>query len=177
MHFDEPVVVDSLGTPLTDAGAKLATTGKGLVVLSLDPKWLAAQPASAFPIRLDPSVNVGSYTQRDYKADGYACSNCGVQVGNPSQKTVNDYWASRAAYPIPGLAGSTVLSAQVGFTLVGGRPNQNATYVNAQNADSYWGAYGTGAVAVGYPGASGWIVGQGIPSLVQHSGVGGIDRR
>lgn len=88
-----PAVITHGGDTAGKAGARLTSSGAGTVRLAVSPAWLAAQPASAFPIDLDPSVTVATTTAHSYKSDGFTCTKCGVQFGN-TQDGGNVYWRS-----------------------------------------------------------------------------------
>lgn len=74
-------VFDASGTPVDSETTKAtfdpsppvkAGTDTRLVV-GVDPSWLAKAPAQLFPIVLDPSVNLGSWTVDNYGSDGSWC--------------------------------------------------------------------------------------------------------
>jgi len=90
-----------------------SATDKGIRV-SIDGEWMKEQPASSFPMRIDPSFARDSTSYWMYKSDGYSCgsSNCYANIG-----TINDggwkHWRSYAQFPFTNLAGKTVLYADM----------------------------------------------------------------
>jgi RHS repeat-associated protein len=165
--FQRPEVLTTDGAPVDSAGAKLAAVG-GQVSLSVDPVWLAKQPASAFPVRLDPSIGVGPTDGWSYKSTGYSCQLCGLRVGN-SRDSGDTNYRSVITYPLPGVAGSTVYDAVVGTLQVAGTANYNYTGVYMPNAWSFAGAIGGGGqIAIGLTGpGNGTLDGDGLTSFIQ----------
>ncbi len=156
--FGVPMVLRADGEPMERAHAKL-TSSAGKLVLSVDPAWLAAQPASAFPINLDPTIFVAPDKSYSYKSDGYSCQNCGVQFGNSRDGGDTD-WRTVAHFPYESLFGQELISAslQVGW--------QSGT-ANAYNIKAYWASsysyYGTtGHPTVLASGAPGTTAGAGL---------------
>ena len=62
-YFVGPVATDRRGRERAGAGAKLALAG-GTDTVSIDPKWLPVQPASEFPVDLDPSMGYDGTVSR-----------------------------------------------------------------------------------------------------------------
>jgi len=87
--------------------------GKSIVV-KLDSAWLKKQPASAFPMRIDPSLAKYVASYKMYKSDGYYCSGavCYANTGS-----LNDngwkHWRSYVRYDYSQLSGKNVLSAKL----------------------------------------------------------------
>lgn len=167
LRIGAPLVLRADGAPVEAAHARLRVeTGK--VVLSVDPAWLAAQPASAFPINLDPSVFPTPNTSTSYKTDGFTCSNCGIQFGNAVDGG-NTYWRTVAHFPYESLFGDEILGAQFNTGWQGG--TQNAYSVNAYwaSAYSFSGAKGHPTVlASGTPGGTtGTITGAALTAQIK----------
>ena len=59
--FEAPIVRDRRQLPHHQAGVGLAASAGG-AELTVSPKWLHAQPASSFPIDVDPSIIYGPHT-------------------------------------------------------------------------------------------------------------------
>ncbi|MGH9072481.1 MAG: hypothetical protein ACRDX8_15345, partial [Acidimicrobiales bacterium] len=159
--FDPPLVLTGTrGTPAVEAHPSLAQAVPGTVSVGVDPGWLAAQPASAYPIDLDPSIggNLPSSIY-NYKADGYSCA-CGIgtMVGNSTSPTSTDYWRSVVAYPdLTTLNGTVILAAQLQSEYGGqGTRDQYVAYAHWASAFSYAGAANGGALASGIYGGGVW---------------------
>lgn len=104
-----PLVTRSDGAPVSEANPVMSVNAAGNVVISIDAAWLRAQPASAFPVALDPSLYwAGTDDERSYKSDGYSCSGCGIQFGNSRDNNTNKYWRSMVHFPY-----ATVFNAQI----------------------------------------------------------------
>jgi RHS repeat-associated protein len=159
------------GTPDQTAAPSLGQPGAGQVVMGVDPSWLAAQPASVYPINLDPSIGpeLGS-TIAGYKADGYSCQ-CGIgaQVGNPVQPgNPTDYWRSVVSYPgLSVLNGTFIQAATLKATYGGhGTQNQNGMYAHWASAWSYAGAANGAVLASGVSNGVNWAD-SGLKAQVQ----------
>ena len=71
---------DTLGkdhAPVSGAGTKL-TSQAGSVTVSVGSSWLSAQPASAFPLTIDPTVGINPDTPYSYLSTGASCAGCGI---------------------------------------------------------------------------------------------------
>ncbi|MDQ2837193.1 MAG: LamG domain-containing protein [Actinomycetota bacterium] len=149
----QPLVLDRNGNGLGQAHAQL-TSANGTLQLSLDPAWLAAQPDSAFPIDLDPSINPGPTNLGAYKSDGTSCSSCPIQFGNPNDSGTS-YWRSVGFFDYQSLFGDHVTGAELETGWQGGTQNQYGVKVYWASAYSYAGAAHGAALASGSPGATG----------------------
>jgi hypothetical protein len=167
VRFAAPQVVRADGEQVAAAGARLAASA-GRVVLSVDPAWLAAQPDSAFPVDLDPSIFVHPDTDRAYRSDGESCSGtaCMIQVGN-SRDGGDTYWRTVAHFPYESLFGDHVLGASIGTGWQAGTLNAYTVHVYWASAYSYAGAVRGSVLASGTPGTSGQaLTGSGLTSQV-----------
>jgi len=162
-----PVVVDSQGTPLSDAGAVL-TPSPGQAVLSVNPGWVAAQPDSAFPIRVDPTIITGMTAWWGYESTGYTCSNCsgGVYFGN-SRASGDTYWRTTSSFPVAAMDGGEVLNAYVTMSLSGGTANADPAAIYAPTGPSYAGNIGGGLLATGNPAGGVAYTGSALVSFEQ----------
>jgi RHS repeat-associated protein len=88
-----------------------ATEGKGIDV-TVDQKWLQAQPSSSFPMRIDPTYNKDAQTYWMFKSDGYSCnaSNCYANVGALYDNGWKN-WRTYFQFPFSNLAGKKILNA------------------------------------------------------------------
>lgn len=85
------------------------------IAITLNKAWFDAQPSSALPMRIDPTLTKQSQiSYKMYKSDGYYCdaSSCYANTG-----TVNDNgyksWRTYINIPYTELSGKTVLSAKL----------------------------------------------------------------
>lgn len=109
-----PEVIDRDGKPVEAARPSLVKAGQGSTSeahLSVDPRWLKSLPPEAFPISLDPSVQIGIRADRAYKSDGYSCM-CWHRVGN-SRDNGDRYWRTVAYFGYESLYGKRILDASV----------------------------------------------------------------
>ena len=132
--------------------------------MAVNPSWLAAQPASAFPINLDPSVSLSYTAAHSYKTDGYTCTNCGVQFGN-AQDGGNVYWRSVAHYDYEQFFGDTITAASFSVSYSAGTRNAYTINVHHASAFSYAGA-GAGSVLASGNISSGKLTGSGLTSTL-----------
>ena len=146
LRVEPPLVVRADGAPVVEAKAQLSISKEGNVVVSVDRGWLRSQPASAFPILLDPSVTRRESSVYSYKSDGYTCSTCGIQFGNSRDSNLNRYWRSMAFYDYSGLAGTQIRDAAFTFTRRNGVSDNVTASVFWASAFSYAGTIGSGAV-------------------------------
>jgi hypothetical protein len=86
-HIPTPIMWDSSGVAGQSGRAEKNLTtrvwrqnGQWMLSLSADYGWLN-DPARAYPVMVDPTVNIGSVTTNAYKSDGSYRSDA-VQVGN-----------------------------------------------------------------------------------------------
>jgi len=159
-----PAVIAHGGDTVRKADATLTSSGAGKVRLAISPAWLAAQPASAFPIDLDPSVTVATTTAHSYKSDGYTCTNCGLQFGN-TQDGGNVYWRSVGHFNYEQLFGNTVTAASMSISYVAGTRSSYTVNVHHAAALSYGGAAAGSVLASGSL-SSGKISGAALTSTL-----------
>lgn len=87
--------------------------GKSIEV-TMDAAWLKKQPASSFPMRIDPSFQRVATSYWMYKSDGYSCgaSNCYANIG-----AINDggwkNWRTYIQFPYGDMAGKKILNANM----------------------------------------------------------------
>jgi RHS repeat-associated protein len=79
-----PRLYQANGADLTMAsGAKYAVDSKGDLVATVSPTWLAAQPASEFPLTFDPVISGETPAQYESCANGYGCVSSGnLSIGS-----------------------------------------------------------------------------------------------
>ena len=161
--FEPPVVVTADGAPVKAAGAKFAAGGAGNVALSLDKKWLASQPDSAFPIMLDPTIRpeTGPWYVHAFRSDGGDLLNQGTRIGN-SRDGGDKYWRSVVRYDWTNMAYSKILDSYFHLTKVAGASTATPVNVYWSSAESYAGAVSgsvlaTGSIANPYFGGDTWI--------------------
>lgn len=116
-------------------------TADGIAV-TLDKDWMKAQPASSFPMRIDPSLAKDSTSYWMFKSDGYSCgsSNCYANIG-----TIYDggwkYWRSYVQFPFSDLSGKKVLNATLhGYFKggIGGDQNSRGIAMGHANCIGFW---------------------------------------
>lgn len=161
--FEPPVVVTADGAPVKAAAAKFAAGGAGKVALSLDKKWLASQPDSAFPIMLDPTIRpeTGPWYVHAFRSDGGDLLNQGTRIGN-SRDGGDKYWRSVVRYDWTNMAYSKILDSYFHLTKVAGASTATPVNVYWSSAESYAGAVSgsvlaTGSIANPYFGGDTWI--------------------
>lgn len=88
--------------------------GSGIIV-QLDKDWLRGQSDSAFPMRIDPTMQKQSeISYKMYKSDGYKCSssNCYANTGSIKDGSWK-HWRSYIKFPYSELNNKTVLDAKL----------------------------------------------------------------
>lgn len=112
------------------------------IEVAMDAAWLKNQPASSFPMRIDPSYQKAATSYWMYKSDGYSCgsSNCYANTG-----AINDggwkNWRTYFQFPFSNLAGKTILSANLhGYFKggIGGDQNGRGLAMGHANCIGYW---------------------------------------
>lgn len=109
--------------PISNTNARYQIEG-ATVTIKLDRSWLSRQPASNYPLVIDPTYAYYAYSTGiwggdygqfvAYKSDGYVCnsSNCDMNVG-----TLNDYgaksWRTTMRLPITPVYGQPIHSASI----------------------------------------------------------------
>lgn len=115
--------------------------GKGIGI-TMDAQWLKEQPASSFPMRIDPSLNRAATSYWMFKSDGYSCGahNCYANIG-----TLYDngwkHWRTYFQFPFSDLAGKKILHANLhGFFQGGINGDQNGRGIAMGHANcvGYW---------------------------------------
>lgn len=175
LQITPPLVVDHDGNGLGEAGASMSASGNQLT-LSLSASWLAAQPASAFPIDLDPSITPGAGAVGAYKSDGTTGS--GVQWGNPNEAGTTVYWRTVAHFGYESLFGDHVTGSEIETAWQGGTANQYPVSVYWASSYTYGGAKNGSVLATGSPGShnlalTGSALTNQISSWVNSRGSGG----
>lgn len=131
---------------VTQAPAK---NGKGIDV-TMDADWLKAQPASSFPMRIDPSINKAGVSFWMYKSDGYGCnaSNCYANTGALYDNGWKS-WRSYMQFPYGELAGTKIINANMhGVFQPGANGDQNTRSLGMGRANCL--GYGCIGTVVGY---------------------------
>lgn len=87
--------------------------GKSIDV-SMDAAWLKKQPASSFPMRIDPSFQRAATSYWMFKSDGYSCgaSNCYANIGAISDNGWKN-WRTYVQFPYSDMAGKKILNANM----------------------------------------------------------------
>jgi hypothetical protein len=160
-----PEVNDAGGRPLPGASAAsptLTPTGSGRtagVRVAVDSTWLAAQPASAFPLVIDPTIAVGSANMTAYKSDGWSGQGYGLKVGNSMSGPPGNpdtYLRSVGYFDYTPYFGDQIQAASVTVSNRIGASIATSFYVFWASAYSFAGAIGSGSAY-----ASGTIPGSG----------------
>ena len=138
----QPVVLGADGIPLTNAGAQIAS-GPGELIVSVDPTWLQSQPASAFPINVDPSMSAGPANSSCYLNTGTTLGNCGIMIADSRISNGNTDWRSQIHYPYESLFGSTILGVDVSGSRVAGTANGYWVNVYSVTTGNFNGSAGT----------------------------------
>lgn len=107
-----PVVRDASRAPQSAAAPVLASYGS-TVQVGLSPGWLASQPASAFPVDLDPTWVAGAASVC-FESTGARQSPCEMQTGN-SRAGGDTYWRSIPVFDYSSLDGANVMNATLSF--------------------------------------------------------------
>jgi RHS repeat-associated protein len=84
-----PTVATATAGVLGDAHYASQTVQGSVLTIALNQTWLSSQPASAFPIRVDPTATSYSSSFTNYKSDGYVC---GSTCGNSTGSVNGPYW-------------------------------------------------------------------------------------
>jgi hypothetical protein len=103
-----PVVLTAAGARSVAAAPVISEVPGGLTV-SIAPGWLLAEPASAFPIDVDPTTVLGA-NATCYSSAGQTVGPCEVRVGNYAS---NSAWQTTAYFNYTSLFGMNVVGAQV----------------------------------------------------------------
>lgn len=89
------------------------TTKADGITVKMDNDWMKAQPASAFPMRIDPSVGKDTTSYWMFKSDGYSCgTNCYANIGAIYDNGWKN-WRTYIQFPFSDLAGKKILSADL----------------------------------------------------------------
>jgi RHS repeat-associated protein len=123
-------------------------TANNSIEVSIDPQWLAAQPATAFPLAIDPSFGKWDADSTDwmYKSDGYSCQGniCWLRAG-----TLYDngwkHWRTYVQFPHSELLGKRILHANIhGYYNPNANPDPNYRYLYFGHANCIgWECRGT----------------------------------
>ena len=116
-------------------------TSKGIHI-TVDKDWLKSQPASAFPMYIDPSFARDSTSYWMFKSDGYSCgaNNCYANIGAIYDNGWKN-WRTYAQFPYSDMAGKKILNANMhGFFQYGKNGITDGRWVAMGHANciSYW---------------------------------------
>lgn len=159
--------------PISDPKLSYQLSGNTITV-SLEKSWFKAQPASAFPLVIDPSYsytynttyhtaipggNLGDFVA--YKSDGYVCNsnNCDVNVG-----TLNDNgaktWRTLFHLPVNDAYGKNVIWANI-YSRIITRPYAWPGFAGSRTYNATWASCMGFHCISGAPRATGNIDGDG----------------
>lgn len=123
-------------------------TSNNSIVVSMEQKWFAAQPVSAFPIAIDPTFGKwdADHTDWMFKSDGYSCqgNTCWLRAG-----TLYDngwkHWRTYMQFPHGELIGKRILGANIhGYYNPNANPDPNNRYLFLGHANCIgWECRGT----------------------------------
>ena len=116
-------------------------TSKGIRI-AVDKDWLKSQPASAFPMYIDPSFARDSTSYWMFKSDGYSCgaNNCYANIGAIYDNGWKN-WRTYAQFPYSDMAGKKILNANMhGFFQYGKNGITDGRWIAMGHANciSYW---------------------------------------
>ena len=85
------------------------------IEIIMDEAWLKKQPASSFPMHIDPSFQRVAASFWMYKSDGYSCngSNCYANIGTLNDAGRWQHWRTYVQFPYGDMAGKKILSANM----------------------------------------------------------------
>ena len=101
---------------ISEERVKQTPTDTGILV-ELDEEWFKSQPASAFPMRIDPTFTKqgdSNMNYKMYKSDGYSCnaSNCYANTGSLDDNGWKS-WRTYINFPYTELQNKTILDADL----------------------------------------------------------------
>lgn len=112
-----PIVTwDSSGTAdrppaMTGGRYQLDKAGDGwILTVAVDEAWLR-DSKRVYPVSVDPTFSVGDEISISYKSDGFTCTNCGLNLGNPLDQ--GKLWRSIFRFDYTPLFGQTVVGARM----------------------------------------------------------------
>lgn len=176
--LSSPMVRDANDVPLTDASptlSPLSLAGGSGVRVAVDPNWT---PPS-YPYVIDPSFSVSSTNMKSFKADGYSCSGCFLQVGNPNASGApTDYWRAVGYFDYSSVLGDAISNATTEVNqLAAGTSNNYAFSVWVASAYSYSGATGYGEQVAASADTGCWCTSQALSQAyngwIESGAVGG----
>lgn len=97
-------------------------SAKGINI-QVDQSWFNSQPASSFPMAIDPSFGRDANNYWMYKSDGYSCnfSNCYANIGTIADAGYWKDWRTYFNFPISELGGKRIMSANLHGTFQYGK--------------------------------------------------------
>jgi len=100
------------------------------VTVAMDASWMKAQPASSFPLRIDPSLSKDSTSYWMFKSDGYSCgTNCYANIGAIYDTSWKN-WRTYVQFPYTELSGKKVVSATLhGYFQYGQNGDTSGHYI------------------------------------------------
>ncbi|WP_375385917.1 hypothetical protein [uncultured Microbacterium sp.] len=162
MMIPTPFAEDSSGidgerSPATSALKVTLSRGVGVNVwrytISADAEWLKSKDR-VYPVRIDPTFNVGPYIREAYKSDGTHFSGV-LHVGNTRENYTNRYWRSIVGFDYGGIPGNFIAGAQIGIGYAG-YGTTSPMYGNVRHASAF-DYNGTGSYVTDYTLGTGWI--------------------
>ncbi len=132
-----PLTIDVNGQGVISENHVNQTPNSSGITVSLDKAWLQSQPASSFPIRIDPSFTRDGPNYWMFKSDGYSCgpSVCYANIGGLYNNGWK-YWRSYLKFQFDDMAGKKILNANMHGTFkwgIGG--DTNGRYINMGHAN------------------------------------------
>lgn len=126
-------------------------TSNGIQV-SLDSAWFKKQPASAFPMRIDPTFTKSgdsNFSYKMFKSDGFQCNatNCYINTGSIYDGGWK-HWRTYARFDYSSLNNKTILSANMEGTFksgIGGTTASKNIYIGHASCVNSYGCATTGA--------------------------------
>lgn len=131
--------------PISDPKISYKLQGNTVSVV-VDKAWLSSQPASSFPLVIDPTYAYYTYYHTGvpggdlgqfiaYKSDGYVCnsSNCDIYVGSLNDRGLKS-WRTMMHLPFTDVYGKTVSGASI-YTE---RVNRPYTWSGFEGNRTYW---------------------------------------
>lgn len=165
-----PEVFDKAGAPVAAAAPRFSVTGgttASTVGIEVDRQWLAAQPDSAFPITIDPTLHrVGGSPSRSYKSDGAVCDPCPMKVGNPNEPNRWVSWRGVVHFPYSNLYGKRITSASIHLWNLT-RGTANANWIDLYQGGWDWPTLHGGLLANSYSETDFWFSGEALRDFYQ----------
>jgi RHS repeat-associated protein len=128
-----PTVSTPTGGVLGDVNYATQTSSGNNLNVALNQTWLAAQPATSYPIRIDPSFtnySGPSNSYVNYESNGYVC-NPGQGCGNSTGSVSNNYWRFMFHVDLSAFQGTTNVLESATFNVQ--LPDCSGTYGTCTN--------------------------------------------